>query len=376
MDEVRKICFVTGTRAEFGLMVQALRAVQKRDDLQLQLVATGMHLSGAHGNTLEGLRRDGWNVDRVIAWPEADLAVATGLAMSGLATAFAELKPDVVLLVGDRVEAFAAASAAHLMGIVVAHVHGGDRAMGQVDDSLRHAVTKLSHVHLPATPQSAARVEKLGEQDWRIHLVGAPGIDGIASQAAPPQAVAADFGVTAGRFALLVYHPTRADDAAEQATAGRLLDATLAAGVPRVVVVHPNNDPGHRGVARRWDETDDDRVVVRRDVPRPAFLGLMRDAAFLIGNSSSGIIEAASFGTPVLDVGPRQLGRERGGNVRHVADKAAALSAATREAWSDGHPTRWTGGNVYGGDGTGRRIAAVLATIPLDAHLRRKLIDY
>ena len=150
----------------------------------------------------------------------------------------------------------------------------------------------------------------------------------------------------------------------------------LAAGVPRIVVVHPNNDPGHRGVAARWDGVDDARAIVRRDVPRPTFLGLMRDAAFLIGNSSSGLIEAASFGTPVLDVGPRQLGRECGGNVRRVADDADAIAAAIRETWNDGDPQHWPGGNVYGGDGTGRRIAEVLATIPLDKRLRRKLIAY
>ena len=366
---MRTVCFVTGTRAEFGLMTSTLRALDAHSHLRLQIVATGMHLSETHGRTLDGLRRDGWRIDRVVPWPDAPVAAATGLGMAGLASALAELSPDVVLVVGDRVEAFAAASAAHLLGLVVAHVHGGDRAMGQADDALRHAITKLAHVHFPATPQSAERVAKLGEQPWRIHQVGAPGIDGIAAEAELP----ADFGVTAGHFALLVYHPTRDDDAAEHATAGRLLDATLDAGVPRVVVVHPNNDPGHKGVARRWDEVQDERVIVRRDVPRPTFLGLMRDAAFLVGNSSSGIIEAASFGTPVLDVGPRQLGRECGGNVRHVEEDDVA---AVAEAWNGGEPHRWAGGNVYGGDGTGRRIAEVLATVPLDAALRRKLIAY
>ena len=376
INVMRTICFVTGTRAEFGLMIQTLRAIQAHDDLNLQIVATGMHVSATHGNTLAALQNDGWNIDRVIDWTETTAAAATGLAMAGLAAAFADLAPDIVLVVGDRVEAFAAAAAAHLSGLVVAHVHGGDRAMGQADDALRHAITKLAHLHFPATPQSAARIENLGEQGWRIHQAGAPGIDGIAQQAASSNCVTAEFGVAPQRFALLVYHPTRDDDAAEHDTAARLLGATLAAGVPRVVVVYPNNDPGHRGVVRCWDAVTDARVVVRRDVPRPAFLGLMRDAAFLIGNSSGGIIEAASFGTPVLDVGPRQLGREHGGNVRHVADDFASVTAAIRESWNDDDPPRWTGGNAYGGDGTGRRIADVMSTIPLYDELRRKLIAY
>ena len=377
----RRICFVTGTRAEFGLMGRTLRAVEARDDLSLQIVATGMHLSDAHGRTVDDLRRDGWRVDRVVDWPSAATpAAATGAAMAGLAGAYAELSPDVVLVVGDRVEAFAAAAAAHLDNRVVAHVHGGDRAQGQADDALRHAITKLAHLHFAATAESAGRVARLGEDAWRIHAVGAPGIDGIAELAAPSADLTRAFGVDPGGFALLVYHPTRADPAAEHATAGLLLDSTLASGVPRVVVVYPNNDPGHEGIIARWEAAGaDPRVVARRDLPRQAFLGLLRDAAFLVGNSSSGIIEAASFGTPVLDVGPRQRGRERSGNVTHVQDpltNPTPLRQAVARAWNSGSPSRWAGGNVYGGAGTADRIADVLATAELDARLRRKLIAY
>ena len=247
----RRICFVTGTRAEFGLMARTLGAIQARADLALQIVATGMHLSDAHGRTVDELRRDGWRVDRVVDWRVlASPAAATGAAMAGLAGAFAGLDPDIVLVVGDRVEAFAAAAAAHLDGRVVAHVHGGDRAQGQADDALRHAVTKLAHLHFAATPASAARLARLGEDAWRIHAVGAPGIDGIIELAAPSDVVAGEFGVEPNRFALLVYHPTRPDAAAERATAAALLDATLAAGVDRVVIIYPNNDPGHEGIVR------------------------------------------------------------------------------------------------------------------------------
>ncbi len=359
--EPRNICFVTGTRAEFGLMRSTLAAIGDHAGLRLQIVATGMHLSAAHGRTVDGIRRDGWTVDATVPWTGDGLAAQTGRATAGLAAALDRLASDVVLVVGDRVEAFAAATAAHLSGRVVAHVHGGDRALGQVDDALRHAITKLAHVHFPATSASAERLLKLGEDRWRVHRVGSPGIDGIAAAAA-----AVDDLPRRG-YALLVLHPTDADDDVEERRA-RLLLAAVRRVVGRVVIVYPNNDPGHGGIARCWAAEPD----AHRDVPRPRFLSLLRDAAVLVGNSSSGIIEAASFGTPVVDVGPRQRGREHGPNVAHVGWSTAAITAAVRTASG----RRFPRSNPYGGRDTGRRLAAVLARVPLDARLRRKLIAY
>ena len=160
----RNICFVTGTRAEFGLMRSVLKSIQKISNLKLQIVATGMHLDRAHGRTIDQIRREGWKVDRAVDWKSGlspgATAAATGRAIAGLAKTYSELKSDVALVVGDRVEAFAAAAAAHVSGVAVAHVHGGDRAAGQIDDSLRHAITKLAHVHFPATKTSEERDSK------------------------------------------------------------------------------------------------------------------------------------------------------------------------------------------------------------------------
>ena len=357
----RNVCFVTGTRAEFGLMRSTLLALGHHPAVALQIVATGMHLSPAHGRTVDAVRAAGWRVDAEVPWDGDGLAEQTGRATAGLAAALRQLQSHVVLVVGDRVEAFAAATAAHLSGRIVAHVHGGDRALGQVDDALRHAVTKLAHVHFPATPASADRLLKLGEDRWRIHRVGSPGIDGIATQAEATK--------TPPGFALVVLHPTDADDAVEERRAAMLLAAVRAAGL-RPVVVYPNNDPGHAGIVRCWQRLVD--ADVYPDVPRPRFLALMRDAAVLVGNSSSGIIEAASFGTPVVDVGPRQAGREHGPNVVHAGWSAASLRRAMSAVVGRRFPRR----NPYGGRDTGRRIADVLATVTLDARLRRKLIAY
>jgi UDP-N-acetylglucosamine 2-epimerase (non-hydrolysing)/GDP/UDP-N,N'-diacetylbacillosamine 2-epimerase (hydrolysing) len=305
-----------------------------------------------------------------------------GRATAGIAEAISNLKSQILLVVGDRVEAFAAAAAAHVAGTIIAHVHGGDRALGQVDDSLRHAITKLSHIHFPATAASAERIERLGEDRWRIHRVGSPGIDGILEAACareknPGHREYAPNPAWSGPFALLVLHPTDADASREFARAHMTLNAIRRSGVPQTVIVYPNNDPGSQGIIRCWKTAvDPTRETMMSNVPRPMFLALLRDAAVLVGNSSSGIIEAASFGTPVVDIGPRQLGRERSPNVVNAPFVAGRITRELQRVWNGGQAVRFPRKNIYGGDGAGRRIAAVLARTMLDERLRRKLIAY
>jgi len=384
----RRVCFVTGTRAEFGLMESTLRAIEAHRALRLQLVVTGMHLDPRHGRTIDEIRRGGWRIDARVPWASSrgstpgSNAVATGNAVAGLAAAFARLRPDVVLVVGDRVEAFAAASAAHIGHIPVAHVHGGDRALGQVDDALRHAITKLAHVHFPATAESAERIRKLGEDAWRIHTAGSPGIDQIRRAASRFEEVLASMpGLRRRRYGVLIYHPAEADDGVEHDRAAQLLAAVDSIGFERVVVIYPNNDPGGREIRRMWDRLAKKQkngqywYTVRRDVPRSIFLGLIRDAAVLAGNSSAGIIEAASFGTPVLDVGRRQEGRQRSDNVFHVDSPFEGIPAL-RRIWNGGRPLRFPLKNPYGGGGTSAKISDILARLPIDERLLRKLITY
>jgi GDP/UDP-N,N'-diacetylbacillosamine 2-epimerase (hydrolysing) len=365
---------VTGTRAEFGLMRSVLESIDSDPRLQLQIIATGMHLDRRHGGTLQQIPK----VDAVVDWAKSSRAIAVGTAISNLSKAFDKLKPDIVLIVGDRVEAFAAATAAHLADIAVAHVHGGDRALGQMDDSLRHAIGKLAHIHFPATRQSARRLEKMGEDRPRIHRVGSPGIDDIRQTAAPPSNIAAEFpGLKARRYALVVLHPMDADESIERRRARMVSEALRSSGVERIVIVYPNNDPGAGGIIRHWQSLGDDaRFIIRRDVPRPMFLGLLRDAAFLVGNSSSGIIEAASFRTPVIDIGPRQLGRERCEDVRNVPYRQSSIASAVRRIWNAGRPSRGKCGNIYGSGNTGARIAQTLGRMKIDPRLLRKIISY
>jgi GDP/UDP-N,N'-diacetylbacillosamine 2-epimerase (hydrolysing) len=364
----RRVCFVTGTRAEFGLMRSTLEAIREHPNLKLQIIATGSHLSKQHGETLQTIKAGGWKVDAAIPWKsgsEARNAVETGRVMAKLAAWFEKLNTDILLVVGDRVEAFAAAAAGHISGKIVAHIHGGDRALGQVDDALRHAITKLAHLHFPATAKSAERLIKLGEDRWRVHRVGSPGIDQIVTTASKR--------TVKGGLALVVLHPTEADENREFSRAKMVLKAVQAVGFERIVIVYPNNDPGCGGIIRCWRDSGE---MVFPDIERSVFLGLLRDATVLVGNSSSGIIEAASFGTPVIDIGPRQEGRERSGNVTNIAFSEAAIHRELARIWNGGAPIRFPRKNVYGGGGAGKKIAQRLARVQIDGDLKRKLIVY
>jgi UDP-N-acetylglucosamine 2-epimerase (non-hydrolysing)/GDP/UDP-N,N'-diacetylbacillosamine 2-epimerase (hydrolysing) len=368
-------------------MLPVLRAIKGHPGLNLQLLATGMHLSPAHGDTLASLASEGFPPDRVVDWPPTNVptptttAIHTGRAIAEMAQALADFKTDIALVAGDRVEAFAGATAAHISNIAVAHVHGGDRAAGQVDDSLRHAITKLAHIHFPATRKSAERIYRLGEDRWCIIRAGSPGLDGIVRAAASrSETTKAVGGLTRGKFALVLLHPADADDEVEFNRADLVLDATMSVPFEQIVMVCPNNDPGSAGIMRCWNEIDvqdnSRRIRRHRDLGRPVFLSLLRDCTALIGNSSSGIIEAASFGTPVIDIGYRQNGRERSANVTNVPyHKGRLLSALTR-IWNKGRPRRFKPDNVYSGKDAARTIANALATVSLDERLLHKLIRY
>lgn len=360
-------------------MGTALRAIQQHPKLQLQIVATGMHLDPAHGDALSSITAAGFRPDAVVPWPTGrgavDNAIHTGQAIAHLARTLHRLSSDAVLVVGDRVEAFAGAVAAHLSHLPLAHVHGGDRALGQVDDSLRHAITKLAHIHFPATAASARRIIRLGEEPRRVFRVGSPGNDGIARLASDDESLGERFPkLDESPFALLVLHPTTPEASAERRRAAMVLGAVRRAGLEQVIIVSPNNDPGARGILAAWKSARRHRgVSVARDLPRSVFLGLLRDAQVLVGNSSSGIIEAAAFRTPVVDIGPRQAGRERSNNLLHVEFDAAAIVRALRSAI---RMPRSRIRNVYAGDGAGEAMADILARLDLRCIGVGKLISY
>lgn len=359
----RRICFVTGTRAEFGLMSRTLAAIRAHPKLELSIIATGQHLDASRGKTIDSITRAGFKVDASVKWRNAStlakLAASTGRAIEDLSKAIEMIDAEIILVVGDRVEAFAAASAAQLAGRIVAHVHGGEVARGQVDDTLRHVITKLSHLHFTATAAARDRVIRMGEAAANVFHVGAPGVESIRNDAAS-RATLKEFGLNLKDFALVLLHPADADDRLEYERSIELIRTLLAADVHHLVALYPNIDPGADGIVRAMDRfSDHPKLIVLRHADRGVFLGLLRDARVLVGNSSSGIIEAGSFGTPVVNIGPRQLGRESGANVAHVSYDGREVAAAVRRALQVGRFGRI---NPYERPGTSRRIAQILAS--------------
>lgn len=374
---LRRIAVVTGTRAEWGLLRPVCEAIRGERGLALQVVAGGAHLL-APARTIEEVRAFAPGLVEFAMQVPGDTgrladARALGRGTAALADVFTAIAPEVVVVLGDRIEAFAAASAAAVGGIRVAHIHGGDRAEGVADESMRHAITKLAHIHFPASAASAHRILAMGEQPQTVHLVGSPSVDGLHAMAPLDDAAYRELG--APEYIVLM-HPCGRSDAAEHADAAALLDAACARG--RVLALMPNSDPGRAGIARAIAERCA-QVRVAEHLPRARFVGLLKrpEIRALVGNSSAGIIEAAALGVRVVDVGARQRGRERAANVVHcpAADPhalAGALAEAARPVAVADHPLR----HPYGSGGAGARIARVLAHCDLATHPLQKLNAY
>lgn len=379
----RRIVYLSGTRADFGLMQGTLQRIAATSGLSLQVLVTGMHLSRAHGYTVDEIRAAGLAICGEIP---LDMATRTGESMSlgvadclrGVTELLARDKPDLLLLLGDRGEMLAGAIAALHLGIPCAHLHGGERS-GTVDEPVRHAITKLATWHFVATPGSCERLIAMGEQPERIHVTGAPGLDGLVEFGAMPRkdclqalGLAPD-----AKFILVVFHPVVQQAAQARRQALDLAEALGEAGLP-LVWLEPNADAGALGVLQALDEAQaQGRLPVgsRRvtHLGRPLYAAAMRHCELLAGNSSSGIIEAATFGTRVLNVGDRQRLREHGGNVVDVPVQIDAMRSGLRAVL--GQPQRaWD--NPYGDGQAGERIADLLASLPLDAALLEKTNSY
>ena len=378
----RRILYLSGTRADFGLMRRSLLAAAAQPALDVAVAATGMHLHAEYGNTLDDIVASGLRIaaripSDVLSRDRAGMARGVGQTLLGLVDVLQDERPDALLLLGDRGEMLAGAIAALHLGVPTIHVHGGERS-GTVDEPVRHAISKLATLHFCATGQSRERLVAMGEDPERIHVVGAPGLDDLGTALdVPADAARTLLGLPADRpYALVLFHPVvqEAELAAGQTEA--LVAALLAAGAGAafdVVWLSPNADAGSAGVEAvlRGQAAHGWRRITH--LPRDRYLAALRHAAVLVGNSSSGIIEAASFGTPVVNVGTRQNLRERNANTADAAPDAPAITAAVRAALEHGP---WTVRNVYGDGQTAARIAHLLATLPLSGELLHKVNRY
>lgn len=375
----RRIIYVTGTRADFGLMQSTLQAIQAAPGLELALAVTGMHLSALYGNTIEDILQAGLLVFRTIP---VDLDASTGRSMAhnlatmtaGLTDCFADYRPDLALLLGDRGEMLAGAIAALHLNIPVAHIHGGERS-GTVDESIRHAISKLAHIHLVTSKDAAGRLRQMGERADRIFVCGAPGLDGLVAMAGKDRTrLFAEAGLDPSlRVALVVYHPVVQEQASAYDDTTTILQAILDKGF-QAVVVEPNSDAGADAVRAALAQfRDDARLRIVPHLARPDFISWMASCDVMVGNSSSGIIEAASFGTPVINIGSRQNLRLRNSNVVDIACERTALEKALGNA--ERHPGHGAI-NLYGDGNAGPRIVDALSSVPLDATLLSKVNSY
>jgi GDP/UDP-N,N'-diacetylbacillosamine 2-epimerase (hydrolysing) len=373
----RKIIYLTGTRADFGLMSATLRQLALVADLSLAV--TGMHLADTYGRTIEDIRAAGLRicgeipVDVKARTPQS-MSSAIGECLMGLTALLHREQPDILVLLGDRGEMLAGAIAALHLGVVCVHIHGGERS-GTVDEPVRHAISKLSHYHLVATQESRERLIRMGELQERIYVTGAPGLDGIDADASlSPDECRRVLGLPAGQpFLLVVFHPVvqQANDAYEQTVA--ILEALRKTDFP-VLWLEPNSDAGAHEILRALKDTElppgSSRIM---HMKRPLFCSAMKHCAVMVGNSSAGIIEAASFGTPVVNVGDRQKCRERNRNVQDVSADTAPIYAAIRQAL--GHK-KWLCNNKYGDGRAASHIVENLLTIPLDPKILEKINSY
>jgi UDP-N-acetylglucosamine 2-epimerase (non-hydrolysing)/GDP/UDP-N,N'-diacetylbacillosamine 2-epimerase (hydrolysing) len=386
------VAVFTGNRAEYGLLYPVLRALAADPRFEYQLVVSGAHLKENFGRTIEEIESDGFEIHARVAidMPEDSLfgtAQAIGSGVLGLSKALAELRPDLMLVYSDRFEAFAACIAATQMGIPTAHLEAGDYTEGgALDDSVRHAMTKLAHLHLATNEQAAERVRRMGEEPWRVSMVGLPALDRIfGGDYAEADAVRGRFGLDVNRPVLVFTQhavATEFERAAEQVRPS--LEALEEAGRRwncQIILTAPNDDAGGRRIMEeleRFASRGLPFIQLHRSLGRRHYHGVLAIASACVGNSSSGIKETPALHCPTIDIGTRQQGRLRAGNVIQTGyDRAEILAAIDRCLHDEAFRAQVEAGeNPYGSGQAGARIAEILATVPLDGHLLRKRMTY
>ncbi|HEV8537161.1 MAG TPA: UDP-N-acetylglucosamine 2-epimerase [Candidatus Limnocylindria bacterium] len=377
---MERLALVTGSRAEYGILRPVMARIREAR-LELMVVVAGMHLAPTFGETVREIEADGIAIAAkvemtAISDDPAAMVDTIGRGIAGLGRAMTELNPDLVLVLGDRVEAFAAAIAGAGSNRAVAHLHGGDVSRGGLDESMRHAITKLAHLHFAATEKSRERIVRMGERPDRVFAVGAPGLDAIhTSRRASIGELEKLVGAPLPRpLVVLVQHPvtTRADQAQDEMR--ETLEA-LDVEEHTTVCLYPNADAGGRRMIEVIESFRDRRWLhVIPNLEHSAYLSLLAVADVLIGNSSSGIIEAPFFHLPVVNIGERQAGRERGDNVLDVAPRHEDIIRALKRALGDAEfRERVRKGNSPYGDGrASERIVAVLQRTRIGPELIQK----
>ena len=369
----KKVAVFTGTRAEYGLLYWLLHDIKADAELQLQLIVSGSHLSPEFGNTYQQISKDGFEItEKIEILLSSDSSVGTvksmGLALIGLADCLARLQPDILVLLGDRFEALAAAQAAMLMKIPVLHIHGGEITEGATDDAIRHAITKLSYLHATSTEAYRQRVIQLGEAPQRVHNVGALGLDHLIRSkllSLPQLAKALNFKLQQPYF-VVTYHPVTLANEPPQASFDALLSALDQFKQYQIILTYPNADEGGRQIIDRLQQyaaEQPTRVLALPSLGQLRYLSAVKHAAAVIGNSSSGIIEVPAFQVPTINIGSRQQGRLAAGSVLHCKADTAAIAQRIATAVQG---AVWQGDNPYGQGNSSEKIIQLIKQLKFD----------
>lgn len=369
----RRIAVFTGTRAEYGLLYWLLKDLQSHPDLELQLIVGAMHLSPEFGDTWRQIEQDGFRIDaRVEMLLSSDsrvgMAKSLGLGTLGLADALDRLRPDLLVLLGDRFEALAAAQTAVVLGIPVAHLHGGEITEGACDDAFRHAITKMANLHFVATEIYRRRVIQMGEAPDSVFNVGALGLDHLCRT---PRMSLADLSDSLGfalraPFLIATYHPATQSEEDPAATFDAMLAALDRFPEYQLILTYPNADSGGRALIPRLEERarhQPDRVLAIPSLGFRRYLSALAHASAVVGNSSSGIIEVPAFGIPTVDIGSRQRGRTAAESVLHCETDKASITAALRHALAPAFAAACRSvRNPYGQGNAAADIIRIIAT--------------
>lgn len=336
----RKICIITGTRAEYGLLYPVMRLLQNHSELDLSIIVTGMHLLPEFGFTVEEIQTDGFKIDdKVPMFQNNDtvdtMAKSVGNGIIGLTYALRKISPDILVVIADRVEALAGAISGAFMNIPVVHIHGGDVTTGGcIDEPTRHAITRFSHIHLPATELSARRIVKMGEEPWRVHVVGPLGIYAMKNNNyLSKSSLCKKFNLNPEKPIILVMqHPVTTQNKEAEGQMKQTM-AALTSLKEQVVIIYPNSDAGGRKIIKVIEQYRVNNFFrIFKNLPYLDFISLMKSSSVIVGNSSSALVEAPFFGVPAVNVGIRQDGRERSDNIIDVPHEKEKILEAIKTA--------------------------------------------
>lgn len=383
---MRKIAVITGIRADYGIIYPVIKEIQKHRDLKLELIVAGTHLSHEFGYTIKEIENDKFKVAAKVDMLLSDntgarMGKSIGVGILGFTQTFEILKPDITLLIGDREEMLAAAVASLCMDIPVAHIHGGEIGTGgHIDESVRHAITKFAHIHFAVTKKSAERINRLGEENWRVHFVGAPFMDNIKQKrftGSNELKKKIDLDLSEPLI-VVIQHPLTLESKNSKTHMQITMEAVAHFRLP-TIVIYPNADAGSQDIIQviKQYERYPYIKVFKNFTPRD-YLGILKIAGVVVGNSSSGIIETPAFGLPAVNIGIRQLGREMSENIINVGyDKKEIENAIRQSLFNEAFRVKAKNcQNFYGTGGSSQKIVKILADITLDSKLLHKKMTF